>query len=206
MAIVLFGFAVPVWLLFLGGLMAVWLLGPLLTGMVLIRERQVGVVIKRFASRSLAPGHFIALAGEAGYQADTLAPGIHFGFWRWQHRVLKVPVTIVSQGEIALVVAADGAAIPSERILGKVVACDNFQDARAFLLGGGEKGRQLGIITAGTYRINTAVFAIITSADAQAHGMTPEQLMLHYVMPDRVGIVTTLDGRGQSSRARLPGR
>ena len=31
-----------------------------------------------------------------------------------------------------------------------------------FLLNGGEKGRQLGILTAGTYRINTALFTVIT--------------------------------------------
>ena len=82
------------------------LMAPLLSGVVLIRERQVGVVVKRFSSRSLAPGQFIALSGEAGYQADTLAPGLHFGFWRWQYRIQKVPVTMVPQGEIALVLAA----------------------------------------------------------------------------------------------------
>ena len=169
--------------------------GPTLLGMVLIRERQVGIIIKRFSSRSLAPGQFIALDGEAGYQADTLAPGIHFGFWRWQYRILKAPVTIVPQGEIALVVAADGGPIPSERILAKTVDCDNFQDARRFLLSGGEKGRQLGILTAGTYRINTALFTVITSMDAQENGMSSEQLHVHRVEPDRVGIVTTLDGR-----------
>ena len=106
-----------------------------------------------------------------------------------------MPVTIVPQGEIALVLAADGASIPSERILGKVVDCDNFQDARRFLLEGGEKGRQLGILTAGTYRINTALFAVITSVDAQENGMLPEWLLLHRVESDKVGIVTTLDGR-----------
>jgi uncharacterized membrane protein YqiK len=171
------------------------LVGPLLFGTVLIRERQVGIVVKRFSSRSLQAGQLIALAGEAGYQADTLAPGLHFGFWRWQYRILKVPVTIVPQGEIALVVAADGVSIPSERILGKVVDCDNFQNARKFLVNGGEKGRQLGILTAGTYRINTALFEIITSTDAQEHGMSSDQLQLHRVEPDKVGIVTTLDGR-----------
>jgi uncharacterized membrane protein YqiK len=171
------------------------LLGPLLTGAVLIRERQVGVIIKRFAARALAPGRFVALAGEAGYQADTLAPGLHFGYWRWQFRILKVPVTVVPQGEIALVLAADGAAIPSERILGRVVDSDNFQDARKFLANGGEKGRQLGLLTAGTYRINTALFTVITSAAAPAHGMGEHQLDLQRVEPDMVGIVTTLDGR-----------
>src|SRR5581483_4093827 len=56
--------------------------GPFLLGLVLIRERQVGIVIKRFSSRSLGPGQLIALDGEAGYQADTLAPGLHFKLWR----------------------------------------------------------------------------------------------------------------------------
>jgi len=162
---------------------------------VLIRERSVGIVIKRFSSRSLAPGRLIALEGEAGYQAEILAPGLHFGYWPWQYRVQKVPVVVVPQGEIALVLAADGAAIPAERILGKVVECDTFQDARKFLLHGGEKGRQLGLLTAGTYRINTALFEVITAATAAQHGMGAEQLMLARVEPDMVGIVTALDGR-----------
>src|ERR1017187_8769409 len=101
----------------------------LASSFVLIRERQVGVVVKRFAGNSLPPGRLIALGGEAGFQADTLAPGLHFGYWPWQYRILKVPVTVVSQGEIALVLAADGDAIPAERILGKIVDCDNFQNA-----------------------------------------------------------------------------
>ena len=171
------------------------LFGPLVLGAVLIQERQVGIVVKRFGRRGLAPGRLIALGGEAGYQADTLAPGLHFGYWRWQYRIIKEPVTVVPQGEIALVLAADGAAIPTERILGKIVDCDNFQDARKFLANSGEKGRQLGILTAGTYRINTALFTVITAASAMEHGMLPEQLALHRIEPDMVGIVTALDGQ-----------
>ena len=91
----------------------------LLTGAVLISERQVGIVVKRFGGRGLEPGRLIALAGEAGYQADTLAPGLHFRLWRWQYRIIKVPVTMVPQGEIALVLAADGAAIPAGANPGK---------------------------------------------------------------------------------------
>ncbi len=171
------------------------LIGPFVLGTVLIQERQVGIVVKRFGGRGLEPGRLIALNGEAGYQADTLAPGLHFRYWRWQYRIMKVPVTVVSQGEIALVVAADGAAAPADRILGRVVDCDNFQDARKFLLNGGEKGRQLCILTSGTYRINTALFTVITSATAAMHGMSAEQLELTRVASDMVGIVTTLDGR-----------
>jgi uncharacterized membrane protein YqiK len=168
---------------------------PLVLGAVLIQERQVGIVVKRFGGRALPPERFVALGGEAGYQADTLAPGLHFGYWRWQYRIIKVHVTVVPQGEIALVLAADGAPLPPERILGKVVECDNFQDARKFLLNGGEKGRQLAILTAGTYRINTALFTVITAATAPDHGMSPEQLLLQRVEPDMVGIVTALDGQ-----------
>jgi uncharacterized membrane protein YqiK len=165
------------------------------SGAVLIRERQVGVVVKRFASKSLPPGHLIALDGEAGFQADTLAPGLHYGYWPWQYRVIKARVTVVPQGEIALVLAAGGDAIPARRILGKVVDCDRFQDARKFLANGGEKGRQLGILTAGTYRINTALFTVITSETARQNGMEPEHLTLERIEPDMVGIVTTLDGQ-----------
>src|SRR5438445_7016744 len=158
-----------------------WLLGfaalIALSSFVLIRERQVGIVVKRFAAKSLAPGRLIALAGEAGLQADALAPGLHFGYWPWQYRMVKVPVTVVPQGEIALALAADGQPIPNGRILGKVVECDSFQDARKFLTNGGEKGRQLGILTAGTYRINTALFTVITSATAHEHVMAAEHLL-----------------------------
>ena len=165
-------------------------------GLVVISEREVGIVVKKFSlkGRGLPPGRLIALDGEAGYQADTLAPGWHWGYWPWQFSVRKESITVVPQGEIALIVAADGASIPPQRILGKVVECDNFQNARQFLTEGGEKGRQLGILTAGTYRINTALFNIITAANAAKHGMAPEQLRLYSISPDRVGIVTTFDG------------
>ena len=92
-------------------------------------------------------------------------------------------------------VAADGAPIPPERILGQVVDCDDFQDARKFLVNGGERGRQLGLVTAGTYRINTALFTVITAIQAPSHGMSPGALFVQRVEPDMVGIVTTLDGR-----------
>src|SRR5262245_62070163 len=158
--------------------------GPLVLGAVLIQERQVGIVVKRFGTRALPPGRLVALDGEAGYQADTLPPGLHFGYWRWQYRILKMPVTIVPQGEIALVIAAAGQPIPPERILGRVVDCDNFQDARKFLCNGGEKGRQLGLLTAGTYRINTVLFGVITSAAADLHGMGADQLCLTRIESD----------------------
>jgi long-chain acyl-CoA synthetase len=92
------------WIL-LGLLVLYWLLG-----LVLIDERQVGVVVKRFASKSLQPGRLVALDGEAGYQADTLAPGLHFGYWRWQYQILKVPVTEVAADALAVLIFTSGTA------------------------------------------------------------------------------------------------
>ncbi|HEY8932893.1 MAG TPA: SPFH domain-containing protein [Rariglobus sp.] len=168
---------------------------PLLTGMVIIREDQVGVVIKKFARRTLPAGEIIALNGEAGYQADTLPPGVYFGYGFWQYTIAKSPIIVVPPSEIALVVAAAGAPIPAERILGQVVDCDNFQDARRFLTGGGEKGRQLGLLTAGSYRINPALFQVVTADNAGHHGVDAEDLRVYRVKSDMVGIVTALDGR-----------
>lgn len=203
-------FLVPLALVVLGiGL--VLALPAVVLGLVVIREHQVGVVVKKFSTKNLAlpPGQLIALNGEPGYQADTLAPGWYVGYWPWMYQVQKVPVTVIPQGEIGLVVAADGAPVSPDRILGKTVACDNFQDARQFLLNNGEKGRQLGLLTAGTYRINTALFDVITAENAPRHGMLSEQLRVYPVQPDMVGIVTTLDGaaipEGEIAGLYLPG-
>ena len=170
---------------------------PLLVGgLVVIGEREVGIVVKKFdlKGRKLPAARLIALNDEAGLQADTLAPGWHWGYWAWQYSVKKESVIVVAQGEIALIVAADGAPIPPERILGKIVDCDDFQDARKFLIQGGGRGRQMGFLTAGTYRINTALFKVITAANANSHGMSAEQLRVYSLAADKVGIVTTLDG------------
>jgi uncharacterized membrane protein YqiK len=75
------------------------------------------------------------------------------------------------------------------------VPCDHFQDAEGFLRNHGERGRQIAVLTAGTYRINPALFEVVTSETAKQHDMVPSQLHVYLVPPDRVGIVTMLDGR-----------
>jgi uncharacterized membrane protein YqiK len=159
-----------------------------------IREDESGLVIKRFGE-PLPSGRIIALNGEAGYQAHLLSPGWHFGLWRWQYKVERVPMVVIQPGEIALVVAADGETIPPERVLARAVPCNDFQDAEGFLRNHGERGRQISVLTAGTYRINPALFEVVTPATAKGHDMVPSQLHVYQVPPDRVGIVTMLDGR-----------
>ena len=188
----------PLWVWIIGGVVVVFIFLPQLgwiLGLIVVGEREVGIVVKKFSLRGdLPPGQLVALNGEAGYQADTLAPGWHFSYYPWQYSIRKEAVIVIPQGEIGLIIANDGKSIPPDRILGKTVSCDNFQNSREFLLANGEKGRQLGIMTAGTYRINTALFTIITSANAATNGMAPSELKLYSVATEKVGIVTALDG------------
>ncbi|XWK86571.1 MAG: flotillin family protein [Phormidium sp.] len=192
-----FGFSLPIWIYAVGGVVVILIFLPKIgwiLGLIVIGEREVGIVTKKFSAKSLPAGKLIALNSEAGLQADTLPPGWHFGYFPWQYNIRKEPVIVIPQDEIGLIVANDGATIPSNRILGKVIDCDDFQNARKFLTNGGEKGRQLAVMTTGTYRINTALFEVITSNNAAKHGMTKEQLKVYKVEPERVGIVSTLDG------------
>ena len=134
-----------------------------------IPHQQVGVVEKLWSSRGSVPaGRIIATNGEAGFQADLLRGGLHFGLWRWQYRVHKVPLVTVPQGRIGYVYARDGDPLPPSQTLGRVVACDNFQDARAFLADpagdreAGQRGRQRALLREGMYAINPALFVVMT--------------------------------------------
>jgi uncharacterized membrane protein YqiK len=156
-----------------------------LFGMVIVPEDRIGLVTKKFVllgeHRELPGGRIIAIQGEAGFQAQTLAPGLYFGMWVWQYEVTMEPFTIIPEGKIGLVLAKDGAEIPTGNILGKKVDCDNFQNAEQFLNNGGQRGRQAEYITAGSYRINTLLFQVSITDMIR-------------IQESRVGIVTALDG------------
>lgn len=154
-------------------------------GMVIVPEDKIGLVTKKFvlfgADKSLPDSRIIATKGEAGFQAQSLAPGLYWGMWIWQYSVDMTSFTIIPEGKIGLVLSKDGKEIPTGRILARKVDSDNFQDARAFLDNGGQKGRQTAFITTGSYRINTFLFEIIIV----------EQIKIYENM---IGIVTALDG------------
>lgn len=156
-----------------------------LFGMWIIPEDKLGVVTKKWklfgANKTLKEGEIFACNGEAGIQADVLKPGIYFGFWPWQYNIALKPLQIIERGKIGLVQAEGGKEIPVGRILARKVNCHNFQDAKAFLTEGGQKGRQTEYLTAGTYRINPLLFRI-TSVDIKS------------INSNMVGIITVLDG------------
>ncbi len=137
---------------------------------------------------------FISGGGESGKQLAFLTPGtyqINTDLFE-----IKIDsVTKIPQGEIGLVVATDGSTRPEDRNLGKVVECQNFEDAEAFIKNGGESGKQLAVLPARTYQINTDLFTVITSANATQYNVNPEELKVYTVGKDKIGIVTTLEGK-----------
>lgn len=154
-------------------------------GLVIVPEDRIGLVTKKFVlfgKQTLPEGRIIAINGEAGFQGQTLAPGVYFGKWIWQYSIQFQPFTVIPTGKIGLILAKDGAELETGRILARKVECDSYQDAVAFLNNGGRKGRQTAIITPGSYRINTLLFEI--------------ELTDMVVIPDNaVGVVTTLEGK-----------
>ena len=156
-----------------------------LFGIWIIPEDKVGIVTKKFklfgANKILKEGEIFACNGESGIQAEVLKPGVYFWYWPWQYGIDIEPLLVIEKGQIGLVQAEGGKEIPVGRILARKVECQNFQDAKAFLTNGGQKGRQTQFLTAGTYRINHRLFQV-TNYD------------IVRISPNAVGIITILDG------------
>jgi uncharacterized membrane protein YqiK len=173
-----------------GALLVLGLLYRLLMrlfGLVIVPNNGVGIVTKKFAlggpNATLPDGKIVALAGEAGIQADTLAPGLHCWLWPWQYTVTMVPFVTIEEGQIGVVEARDGVPLSDGRVLAGRVECDSYQNARAFLQHGGQRGPQIAVIPPGTYRINTALFTVI-------------EVPVLEIKDNKVGVVTTKEGRG----------
>ena len=154
-------------------------------GLVIVPEDKIGLVTKKFVlfgeSKELTGDRIIAVNGEAGLQAKTLSPGLHWWMWPWQYNVDMQGFTVIPEGHIGLVNSKDGKVPQTGRILGRRVECENFQDAVSFLNNAGQKGRQSAYIPNGSYKINTHLFEVSTVP--QVH-----------IQENMVGIVTTLDG------------
>lgn len=154
-------------------------------GLVIVPEDKIGLVTKKFVlfgeNKELTGDRIIAVNGEAGLQAKTLSPGLHWWMWPWQYNVDMQGFTVIPEGHIGLVNSKDGKVPQTGRILGRRVDCENFQDAVSFLNNAGQKGRQSAYIPNGSYKINTHLFEVSTVP--QVH-----------IQENMVGIVTTLDG------------
>ena len=154
-------------------------------GMIIIPEDKIGLVTKKFvlfgANKTMPDGKIIALNGEPGYQANSLAPGLYWGYWVWQYSVDQADLVVIPKGKIGLLSAKDGAQLPTGAILARHIDCDNFQDTTAFLTNGGQRGKQVGYLNNGVYRINPFLFEV-TIGD------------ITYIEDGNVGVITALDG------------
>ena len=117
---------------------------------VVIGPNQVGLVTKRVSRLHNITDTPVAFAGEAGYQADLLMPGVRFKLWP-NHTVALYPWVQVPAGEIGVVISQIGERLPT----GAKSAVyrpefGNFTDLGAFVNNGGQKGVQRPVLPPGT--------------------------------------------------------
>jgi uncharacterized membrane protein YqiK len=178
-----------------------------------IPNNQVGIVEKLWSTTGSINSGFIALNGEAGFEPEILRGGIHV-FFPFMYRIHKSDLVTVGQGKIAYVFARDGASLAASQVLAanNTPETSDFEDARQFLTGGGQKGPQRKVLREGTYAINTTQFVVITDERDYGHALSKlEQSVLdsmRQIIADRdgfgpvvlaaghdlVGIVTVHDG------------
>lgn len=118
-----------------------------LFGVIIVPDDAVGMVTQKFVlfggNRLLPDGRLVALNGVAGFQSDTLSPGLHIGLWPWQYAVDLAQFLTMPQGKVGTVEACDGKPLVRGRLVAREVDCGSFQDARTFLTNGGERGPQM---------------------------------------------------------------
>src|SRR5579872_1584594 len=71
-------------------------------GVFIVRDTQIGVLIKKFGGEKMPQGQIIARKGQIGIQAHTLMPGLYFRnpvFWQ----VKKFPITEIQEEQIGVV-------------------------------------------------------------------------------------------------------
>ena len=155
---VLFGGFTLLLILLVVFILALWVLG-----LRVIPSDKVGVVEKWWSPKGSLKDAIISLHGEAGYQPYVLRGGIHFRS-PLMYKVHVMPLVTIPQGKIGYVFARDGVPLTPGQTLGKVVKGNTFQDVKAFMEVGGQRGPQRQILREGTYAFNLAQFIIITDS------------------------------------------
>ena len=181
-----------------------------------IRNDRVAVVEKLWSRKGSIKAGLIALGGEAGFQPDVLRGGLHL-FVPFQYRLHIQSLVTIPQGRIGYVFARDGRPLNADQALATNAEGTDFQDARAFLLGGGQKGPQRKILREGSYALNLSLFVVVTRdetfalpldgqdsalLDQMAEVIEGRQGFVPVVIKDaddQIGVVTVHDGPGLAS-------
>ena len=161
-----------------------------------IRAGHIGLInIKGILPNSSKnPNAIIAMNGEPGWQVDYLLPGLSKSIPLFAE-VEEVPMIEIPPGEIGLIVAHDGKSLDKGQILGYEIDCEDFENPRKFMELNGQKGKQLGILANGTYKIHTKLFTVVTTRNCNRFGLVPNELREINISPQHIGIVTTLIGK-----------
>ena len=175
---------------------------------VYVRNDEYGVVEKLWSIRGSVKTGFMSLNKTSGYKPELLRGGPHF-FRPFQFRVRKEKLITVRN--LAYVFARDGIPLPAGQTLAKTPEGVTFEDARAFLANGGQRGPQRMILREGIYAINTALFVIMTADETFAIDIGKDQEILKDIRKliedrdgfdpvvirdtdDLIGVVTVHDG------------
>lgn len=182
----------------------------LITGIRHVQPEKFGVVYRRFGPAHPEDDQFeVSTHNSPGFQAKTLKANRRYILPRLLFEVEYFPRIHVPAGTIGVVVAKDGAPPPLTRTLGKSVECDNFQDGRAFLLGGGQKGKQPGVLPGdASYAINPKIFDVITfdTIGTGRDNLTTADLKEIRIPEGTTGVVIVYEGEDPDEDEGIIGR
>src|SRR3984893_16216815 len=140
------------------------------------------------------PIAFIKQGGVKGIQLRTLPPGL----WPIHPYLFRVSVgktTVIPQGKVGIVTAADGAPLDAGRLLAKAIEGHlSFQNAELFVSSGGQRGPQVDILTPGTYRILSQSVPLEGGTDAKPGLFTVRLYDATVISENQIGLVEALDG------------
>jgi uncharacterized membrane protein YqiK len=140
------------------------------------------------------PIAFIKQGGVKGIQLRTVPPGL-WPIHPYLFRVSIAKTTLVPQGKVGVITAADGGPLDPGRLLGKAISDHrNYQDAEQFIASGGQKGPQVDILTPGVYRILTQSGAIEGSNEAKPGLFNVRLFDATVINENQIGLVEALDG------------
>src|SRR5436189_3263665 len=140
------------------------------------------------------PIAFIKQGGVKGIQLRTLPPGL----WPIHPYLFRVSVgktTVIPQGKVGIVTAADGAPLDAGRLLAKAIEGHlSFQNAELFVSSGGQRGPQVDILTPGTYRILSQSVPLEGGTEVKPGLFTIRLYDATVINENQIGLVEALDG------------
>jgi uncharacterized membrane protein YqiK len=140
------------------------------------------------------PIAFIKQGGVKGIQLRVLPPGL-WPIHPYLFRVSVAKTTVIPQGKVGVIIAADGASLDPGRLLARAVSGHlSFQNAELFVSAGGQRGPQVDILTPGTYRVLTQSGALEGDGEAKPGLFSIRVFDATVINENQIGLVEALDG------------